>query len=132
MWRIEKLELRPATLDFTSSDQGWRQVTQLFADGIQLINALELIEWDEEETQFLVCEQCGITHCKQGDWVRVRRSESMVLVLPSFDYLSPLLDDDKVEYSPPRYLRERGIAYIDRSTYESLGAQHSSFPPFEQ
>ena len=132
MWRVENPELRPATLDFRSSGQGWRHVTQLFAGELQLINAIELVEWDEDECQFLVCEECGITHCKPGDWVRVRRTDSRVVILPSFEYVSSKLEENRIEYCPPGYLTERGVAYCDRSTYETLESQHSSFPSFEQ
>jgi len=134
MWRIENVELRPAKLNFTSSEQGWRDVTQLFADGVQVINAVELMPWDlEDDTQFLICEQCGYFHCKRGDWVRVRRTDSMLLLLPAFDYVWPEEEEDRMEYSPPRYLRERGgVAYLDRSNYETLALQHSDFPAFER
>jgi hypothetical protein len=40
MWQINKLEIKPAILDFGSSGQNRVQVSQLFADGIELINAL--------------------------------------------------------------------------------------------
>jgi hypothetical protein len=132
MWHIENPELRPATLDFTSSEQGLYEVTQLFAGDVQLINAIELVEWDEEEAQFLICEDCGFSHCKPGDWVRVRRSDSLVLILPSLNYVRPEREEDTIEYSPPGYLRMRGIAYLDRSTYENLTSQHPSLPPFAQ
>lgn len=132
MWRIEKPELRPATLDFTSSGLGRRQVTQLFANKVLLINAVELVEWEEDECQFLVCERCGFTHCEPGNWVRVRRSDSAVVILPSFEHVSPEREEDRIEYGPPKYLIDRGIPYFDRATYESLRSQHSSFPPFAQ
>jgi hypothetical protein len=133
MWRIEDVELRPGTLDFTSSEQGWRKVTQLFAGEVQLINAVELVAWDlEDDTQFLICEACGYFFCKQGDWVRVRRTDSMVLLLPAFDYVWPEEQSDRMEYSPPKYLRERGIPYFDSSTYEPLHSQNEDFPPFER
>ena len=61
MWQIKNPEVKPATLDFSSSGQGKLQVNQLFADGIELINALELVEWYSEDTQFLVCEACEQT-----------------------------------------------------------------------
>ncbi|HEX5965028.1 MAG TPA: hypothetical protein VFY51_03825 [Pyrinomonadaceae bacterium] len=131
MWRIEKPELRPAKLDFTSSAQGVREVTQLFADGVQLINAVELVYRDSDEMQVLICEACGIDHCKSGDWVRVRRSGSMVLMLPAFDFVWAERDEDRIEYRPPKYLSERGVAYFDRSTYEGLHAQNPQFPAFE-
>lgn len=132
MWRIENPELRKETLDLNSSDQGWRNVTQLFTGEIKLINALELVNWDDDDSQFLICEDCAIVHCKQGDWVRVRRSDSMVLVLPSFDYVWAEVEHERHEYRPPHYLRERGIPYFDRSTFERLNAQNPEFPAFEQ
>jgi hypothetical protein len=133
MWRIEDVELRPATLDFTSSEQGWRKVTQLFAGGVKLINTVELVAWDlEDDTQFLICEACGMEHCKQGDWVRVRRTDSMVLLLPAFAYVWAERPEDRLEYSPPSYLIERGVAYMDQSVFETLQFQNSDFPVFER
>ncbi len=131
MWRIEHPELRPATLDFTSSGQGWRKVTQLFADGIQLINALELVDWGMEDAQFLICEACGIEGCEQGGWVRIRRSDSMVLILPAFDYVWAEREEAKTEYSPPHFLKTHGVAYLEQSVYENLRLQHDSFPSFD-
>src|SRR5918999_258476 len=80
MWQIKNPQLKPSTLDFSSSGQGKRPVWQLFADGVELINALELVDWESEETQFLVCEECGHTGCKVGDWVSVRKSDSLVFI----------------------------------------------------
>ena len=117
----------------TSSDGGLRKVTQLFAGEVQLINAVELVSWDlEEDTQFLICEACGMEHCKQRDWVRVRRSGSLVLLLPSFDYVWAERQEDRLEYSPPSYLIECGIAYMDQSVFEKLQLQNSHFPTFER
>ena len=132
MWHIEKPELRPATLDFTSSEQGRRNVTQLFADGVQVMNAIELTCWSADDFQFLICEACGIEHCKPGDWVRLRRSDSLVLILPASDYIWPESENDKTEYRPPQYLKTHGIAYFDRSTYEHLRLQHAAFPAFAE
>jgi len=132
MWRIETLELMPATLDFTSSGQGYRQVTKVISDGVELINAVELVDWAADETQFLVCEACGIEGCEPGNWVSLRRSGSLVLILPSLDYVWAERDEDKTVYAPPWYLRKRGVAYFDQSTYENLRSQHSDFPAFEQ
>jgi hypothetical protein len=130
MWRIENPELRRATLDFTSSEQGWRNVTQLFADGVQLVNAIELVDWTADDTQLLVCEACGMEGCEQGNWVCIRRAGSLVLILPASNHIWAELEYDKTEYYPPRFLQTHGVAYFDRSTYEDLRSQHSDFPPF--
>ncbi len=130
MWLVSNPELRRATLDFTSSEQGYCEVTQLFSDGVQLINAVELVRWGEDEAQFLICSQCGIDGCEPGNWVSLRRSGSLILILPSVAYVWAEEEKDKREYLPPRYLRKHGVFYFDRPTYETLVSQHSSFPPF--
>src|SRR5688500_15402081 len=133
MWHIENPELRPGTLDMTSANGGFCKVTQLFAGDVKLINAVELVAWDlEDDTQFLICEACGYFHCKRGDWVRVRRTDSIVLLLPAFDYVWAEEQEDWMEYGPPSYLTQRGIPYFDRSTYENLQTQNPDFPPFDR
>ncbi|HEY5885054.1 MAG TPA: hypothetical protein VIT88_10230, partial [Pyrinomonadaceae bacterium] len=129
-WEIKKTEIEPSTLDFGSSGQGTFPVFQLLSEGIKLINALELVDWDPEETQFLICEECGYPHCKSRDWVSVRKSGSLVLMLPASSYVCGETED-KEEYSPPSYLRTRGIPYLEFSTYERLRTQHSSFPSID-
>lgn len=129
MWQIKDPQVNAVTLDFTSSEQGMRPAHQLVAEGVELINAIELVDWDAADTQFLICTECGYTHCKPGDWVSVRRADSLVLILPSVDYVWPE-DNNRDEYRPPAYIRKRGIAYLDRSTYESLRSRNSSFPEF--
>lgn len=131
MWQIKNTELKRSTLDFGSSGQGTFPVWQLLSEGIELINALELVNWDSEETQFLICEECGYTFCKSRDWVSVRKSESLVLILPASSYVWGE-SEDKEEYSPPAYLTTHGIPYLEFSTYEELRSKHSSFPSIDQ
>lgn len=131
MWHIRNPEIKPATLDFSSSGQGKFQVHKLFSDGIELINALELVDWESEDAQLLVCEACGYTRCKSGDWVSVRKSNSIILFLPATEYVWGEIRV-KEEYRPPAYLKKQGAAYLDLATYENLRYQHSSFPPVEQ
>jgi len=127
MWQIKNLELKSAILDFNSSGQSKFAVSQLFSDGIQLVNVLELIDWGTEDTQVLICEGCGITECKSGDWVSFRRSGSLVLMLPANAYVWGN-SEDKNEYRPPSYLKRQGIACLELSTYEDLRSRNSSVP----
>ena len=131
MWQIKSPELKPSTLDFGSSGQGRLHVYQLLSEGIELINALELVDWNSGDTQFLICEACGFVHCKPGDWVSVRKSDSLVLILPASGYIWRESNAD-AEYRPPLYLEKQGIAYLDISTYESLRSKHPSFPALDQ
>ena len=131
MWQIKSPQVKPATLNFGGSGQGRVHVHQLVSEGIELINALELVDWDSEDTQFLICETCGYVHCKPGDWVSVRKSDSLVLILPASTYVWPEGNAGN-EYRPPSYLVKQGIAYLDISTYEGLRSEHSSFPKLDQ
>ena len=127
MWQIFNPEIRSATLDFSSSGQGEFKVSQLYADDTQLINAIELVGWDLDEDQFLVCEACGYVHCKSGDWGSLRLAGLLILIIPAFDSYTESEEASK-EYGPPWYIRKQGIAYFDLPTYESLRTKNSSFP----
>ncbi|HEU4506777.1 MAG TPA: hypothetical protein VFR78_00970 [Pyrinomonadaceae bacterium] len=131
MWKLDNLEIKPATLDFSSSGQAKREVSQLFSNGIELINALELVDWDPDHTQFLICEECGFVHCEPGGGVGFRKSGPLVLMLPAEEYVWGERQD-KQEYRPPPYLTKRGIPYLTVSTYEDLRSMHSSFPAVDQ
>ena len=131
MWKINSLEIKPAVLDFNSSGQGKREVSRLLSDGIELINALELVEWESDDTQVLICEDCGYVHCEPGGWVSFRRSDSLVLILPAADYVWGD-SKDKNEYRPPPYLAKRGIPYLTLATYEDLRSRHSALPTVDQ
>lgn len=131
MWQIKNPEIISSNLDFGLSGRNKFPVFQLFVEGIKLINALELVEWNEEHSQFLICEGCGYAGCKSGDWVSVRRSDSLVLFLPSSEHIWRE-EKDYMEYVPPAYLRQRGIPYLDSATYETLRSQHSSFPALDK
>jgi hypothetical protein len=54
------------------------ELSRLVLDNTVLINAIELVDWDEEPTQFLICEACGYVHCKRGDWVSSRSSPGLI------------------------------------------------------
>lgn len=59
MWQIRNPDITRSSLDFGLSGRDKFQVFQLFVEDIKLINALELVEWDDEHSQFLICEGCG-------------------------------------------------------------------------
>ena len=131
MWKLDSLEIKPAVLDFTSSAQGKREVSRLLSDGVELINAIELVDWAPEDTQVLICEACGYSKCEPGNWVSFRKSDSLVVILPAADFIWGDRED-KNEYRPPSYLTQRGIAYFTLSIYEDLRSGHSSLPPVDQ
>jgi len=131
MWEVQTPTIRSKTLDFESSGQAPVQVSQLFSDDTLVINAIELVDWDGEQTQFLICEACGFVGCKPGDWVSLRSAGTLILIMPAFDSLSQNAESN-TEYSPPIYIRRKGIAYLDISSYQSLRETHSSLPMPDQ
>lgn len=130
MWHIENPQFEKTTLDFTSSGQGHFQATRLVSDGVQIINAVELVDWDDDEIQFFVCDHCGTVRCASGGWIVLRTSGDLVLMMPAFAAMSEN-NWSKTEFSPPYFIQDKGAAYLDRQTYESLREHFSEFPPFE-
>jgi hypothetical protein len=132
MWQIRNFKIKTAVLDFSSSRQPNPQVSQLFAGGVQLMNALELMDWqDQEQTQVLICEACGIVHCRFGGWVSFRRSESLVFMLPTESFLTGDEDDIR-EYEPPAYLKKQGIPCFDFDTWNRLRSKEPSIPAVDK
>ena len=114
-------------MDFSSSGQSDVTISQLYSSEIQLINAIELVDWDIDEGQLLVCEACGFVGCKSGDWVSLRFADPLILITPAFISYTDS-DEARREYSPPWYIRTRGIPYFELETYELLRTQNVSFP----
>jgi len=54
MWKILNPEIEPATLDFSSSGQDKLRLSRLVSDEVELINAIELVDWDSDDSQFLI------------------------------------------------------------------------------
>lgn len=130
MWEIKNPTIQKAKLDFTSSGQGFCEVSQLVSDWVVVMNALELMDFDEDKVQLLICDQCGIVHCQSGNWVCFRKSGKFILLIPAFEDME---DDEwsKTEYAPPRYFEKEGIPYFTVQTYEKLRKDFSDFPAME-
>jgi hypothetical protein len=131
MWRIQNPTIKPITLDFGASEQGKRRFSQLFADDVLLINAIELVDWDDQQTQFLICQSCGMVGCASGGWVSLRVAGDLLLILPAF---SSWFEDDERdrEYRPPLYVSEHGIPYLTLADYQALRSLHPDFPAVEK
>ncbi len=131
MWHIENPKFEKITLDFSSSEQGKFPATRLVSDGVEIINPIELIEWEDDEVQLFVCDHCGTVRCASGGWITFRSSGDLVLLMPAYEAMN---EDSwsQTEFSPPYFIRKNGAAYFDKQIYESLREQISEFPPFEK
>lgn len=130
MWRIEDPTIVSTTLDFASSGQGQRGVSQLISESIVLMNALELMDWRTDGTQLIICNQCGIESCGSGGWVVLRRGGDRILMIPDFEGMEK--DEwSKTEYGPPDYLKKDGVPYFDLADYEELAQTGLGFPALD-
>lgn len=127
MWQIKNPTIQTTTLDLSSSGQNSFSCSQLFAEDTMIINAIELVEWQEEQTQLLICHSCGFPGCKSGDWVSLRVAGDLILLLPAFE---SWLQGEKIntEYHPPTYVIKRSIPYFTVSDYETVRSLNSAFP----
>src|SRR5437763_613424 len=80
---VRSVTSRRASLDFTSSEQGFRSVTQLVADGTVLVNATELCSWAPSRVQMIVCDHCGQDGCQPGGWLTMRNIGDAVALIPA-------------------------------------------------
>jgi hypothetical protein len=125
MWNVRNIEFRPVELDFRSSGgQGRHSTTAVFADGVELINALPLLDLCSDPVQVIVCGHCGIVNCKPGDWVCLRRLGHGLVVIPSFPDVSERSDP---EYGPPDCINRKGAAFISGDALRALGTGAVAF-----
>ena len=131
MWEIKNPTIQKAKLDFTSSGQGFYEVSQLVSDGVILMNALELMEFDEDEVQVLICDRCGTTNCETGNWVSFRKSGDCILLIPAFEQMG---DDEwsKTQYSPPKFYNKKGTPFFDLRIYKDLRNHFPDFPKIDE
>jgi hypothetical protein len=130
MWSIAKLEFEQTELDFTSSGQGRRTATAVCADGVKIINAAELLEFEEEYgcLQVFVCSHCGYSHCESGNFVSVRKAGNDVIWLPAWSAISE--ENWPGEYAPPAFLRKSGLPVFNRQLWSKLVALVPGLPEY--
>jgi hypothetical protein len=128
VWEIKSASIQKAELDFRSSGQKIFEVSQLVADGVVLMNAIELTDFTENDVQLLICDRCGTIGCESGGWVGFRKSGDFILLIPAFEKMEG--DDwSRTQFAPPQYLGKEGTPYFSLKTYENLCRWISLFPP---
>lgn len=132
MWKLENPKTKKVKLGFSSSGQSKSFVTQLWDANLELINAIEYVNWSDSSYQFIICGSCGYVGCKPRDWVEIKRTDSVALIMPAFTRLRDASEQMQDEYSPPPYLLERGVIYIDQESYKSELSQIIPLPDFEE
>lgn len=128
MWAVRDLARKLATLDFSSSGQASRTVTQIVVDGLVFANAAELSSWDQPRVQVHVCEDCGVEQCASGGWLVPRNVGIGVAFVPDFDEM--LVGDwERMEYAPPDFAR--GLPVFQPDDYVRLRRLCGGLPAIE-
>ena len=124
MWIVEKIETRSHEMDFSSSGQGRHATTSLIADGIEIVNALDLLDLTEdadEPIQLIICNACGYLGCSSGNRVSFRRLADGLLFIPSFDAMARGIWEAD-EYSPPSFIHKKGAPFFRRHSLDALSS----------
>src|SRR5206468_4310556 len=103
MWCIDQIAFQGRNLDFTSSGLGRHRTTAVVGDGVELVNALDLLDLTDEPVQIIVCDCCGTPGCNSGGRVTFRRLEDALLVIPAFEAMSRGAWE-QTEYGPPHFI----------------------------
>jgi hypothetical protein len=128
---VPELSSRRLRLDFSSSGQASRDVTQVVIHGAVFANAVELTQWDDDPIQVIVCESCGIEGCEPGGWLAARTMGTCAVFVPAFDRM---LEDEqgRSEYAPPKYVSTDGVPAFMPNVFAKLSALCWGLPALEQ
>jgi hypothetical protein len=124
---VTSFELRQRKLDFRSSGQSLFDATALIANDVELVNAIERLDFSGEVVQLIVCEQCGYAHCAPGSYVNFRKLGEQVVLVPA---LSAMREGEFElrEYAPPAYMWTQGLPIFSADVYDELRREIGTFP----
>lgn len=124
---VDKCELRPVEMDFRSSEQGMYSTSAIWFGEVCLANSIDLVQFDEDPTQVIVCDKCGITGCAAGGWVQQRRIGGDVIWIPCVPEKNAWLCETA---GPPAYMTAKpGIVPLFRpALYDDLRRRTSTLP----
>jgi hypothetical protein len=129
MWIVSDLKIEPRSFSFESSGQGPHLDIALLADGLELVNMVEAVNWGEDPVQVVVCDHCGCVKCQHGNWVSVRRLDDWVLMVASVKGYGSTDAFTREELSAPRWLRIKGAPLIPVADWERARAHGAALPP---
>jgi len=82
---------------------------------------------NENVFQFIVCEDCGFTHCQSGNWVAIRKFSDIYFIIPAFEWIDEEEVSLKEEYFPPYYLKEKGAIWMATEKFDEFKSHVPSF-----
>lgn len=130
MWKPTEITTSQSKMDFTSSGQEVRTVTQLYFDDMLFCNGIELVQPDADTVQFIVCDHCGYAGCSSGNWLTIRKLGDLVIFIPSFESMEDG-ERELSEYQAPYQIRKRGAVYLEKDQFEVAQSYLPDLPGFD-
>ena len=125
--RINQIQAKPKSFDFSSSGLGKLDATSVWFNDFEFFNALELLSVDADFFQSEVCSCCGCEGCSSGSWVSLRRFGEAYLFVPAIEeMLEGKWEID--EYGPPYFLRKYGVPAFSEEKYLELKKWVTNLP----
>ncbi len=128
MWSPERVHTKNTILDFRFSGQGKKETTELYLDDFRLSNAVDLVDYNSDSTQFIICSECGMTDCASGDYLTLRRIDNSVVFIPAFEEMR---DDSDFQYTPHYEIAKTGGILLDKTRYLEVKSIIKELPDFE-
>ncbi len=121
MWLIENFTSQKRVFDRSDAEMHSIEATGIFCQGIEIINAVELIECYEENVfQAKICDVCTFQDCKSGDYLTIRRAGEYITFIPAFEIMETKNDWERGIYKPPYYIRSKGCPILTLKDYDNF------------
>lgn len=105
------------------ANPGW---TQLQSGGYTITNCAELVVWDADPVQLILCDSCGIPNCSSGGYGIIRRTKGHVIICPPNP--STFNSWELTEYEESHELRKAKGFLIPLATWRSLRENIEELP----
>lgn len=128
--RIEKLETKNLTLNFSNAGLGVLETKAVLGNDVILINNTHCLEYEPSAFQAIICECCGIVNCEPGSWLSLRKAGQLVVLIPAVNEMRAG-DWEHNEYQPPSYIRQLGPLSLTAEKYNELRSLVPKFPELE-
>ncbi|PZD73042.1 hypothetical protein C1752_02867 [Acaryochloris thomasi RCC1774] len=131
MWQLSNPTIKRAKSKFSVSGYPKTSITELWDNDVQIINAVERVNWEDDDLQFQICA-CGYVGCQPSGWVSIRQTASIAVIIPAFTSIKEASQDLAADYFPPLYLHKKGAIFTEKDFYTNHLSNIAKFPVFEE
>lgn len=128
MWNVDQIVRVPVEVLSSSPDRKRLAATAVEAEGVRLVNAVELVVFESSATQVEICEGCGVPHCNEGGWIAIRRIGENVVWIPAWNEMEES-SWGIPEFRPPAFLTSERVPLFSAAAWDLLRALNAEFPP---